>query len=138
MRKPSINPNALAELLEGKMSNSDIDIVKELCESGRCDYKTANDLLPSELERIAKLAEEAAEVVVALMKIARHGYNSRGYNNKGDLHKEIGHLKAVVTMMINAGDLDENIIEIDERNHIIKMGDYLHYAENLEALDNDG
>jgi len=138
MRKPSIDPNALTKLLEGKMSDDSVDIVKRLCESGKCDYNTANDLLPSETERLAKLAEEAAEVVVAIMKIIRHGYESHGYHNRGDLHKEIGHLKAVVTMMVNAGDLDEKILEIDEKNHIVKMGDYLHYRENLEALDSDG
>lgn len=70
-----------------------------------------NKLTNAQAERLAKLAEEAGEVVQAAMKILRHGYESfnpddldhRG--NRADLETEIGDLHGIVSLMLERGDL---------------------------------
>lgn len=88
---------------------------------------------PSELERLAILAEECAEVQQIVMKIIRHGYES--YNpfdegrttNRELLHKELGDLQCAVLMMSNADDINRQVIAnmADRKKESIKK--YLHY-----------
>lgn len=70
-----------------------------------------NQLTPEEAERLAMLAEEAAEVIQVVGKILRHGYGSKhpdnldGPDNRAMLRRELADLQAVTTMMTYAGDL---------------------------------
>ena len=70
-----------------------------------------NELDPSEAERLALLAEECSEVVQAVMKILRHGYesttpdDSSGFTNRQRLSKEIGDVEAAVNLMTGSNDL---------------------------------
>lgn len=73
-----------------------------------------NGLTDAERERLDILSEECGEVVQAISKIGRHGYNSyhpstpASYdrNNRRDLEREIGDLMGVLDVMIAEGDLD--------------------------------
>ena len=62
-----------------------------------------NGLLPAEAERLSMLAEEAGEIVQAVGKVLRHGYESRhpdgGPSNRETLRREIDDLRAVVIAM---------------------------------------
>jgi len=72
-----------------------------------------NKLTPAQAERLAMLAEEAGEVVLAVGKILRHGYeethpdntNSQR-NNRTDLQRELGDLNGIVNAMIKTGDIN--------------------------------
>lgn len=79
-----------------------------------------NDLTEAESERLAILAEEAAEVVQMVGKTLRHGYASQhpdgGPINRALLRDEIIDFMAVLTMMVDENDmisLDQ--LEVDER-----------------------
>ena len=92
-----------------------------------------NGLSPAEIERLAILMEEAGEVVQAVGKILRHGYESRHpvtqSNNRDELQKEIGDLRAAVTMMHNAGDIADCTIAGFEQIKLDKIGKYLHHQK---------
>lgn len=67
------------------------------------------DLTPAEVERLAMLAEECAEVIQIVGKILRHGYQSwhpkdPTTSNRALLRKELTDLHAVHLAMIRAGD----------------------------------
>jgi hypothetical protein len=76
-----------------------------------------NQLTPAEAERLAMLSEEAAEIVHAVGKILRHGYDSCNPNmpmresvdNRAALRREIDDLFAVVRAMERAGDFGDAI-----------------------------
>jgi len=72
-----------------------------------------NKLTPAEAERLAMLAEKAAEVIKAVSKIQRHGFES--YNpdnpdagtNRDMLSREMTDFTAVATMMSDAKDVPD-------------------------------
>ena len=71
-----------------------------------------NHLSPAELERLAILSEEAAEVQKAIGKILRHGYDSynpddigRG-SNRLQLQEECGDLLFAIRQMCGTETLD--------------------------------
>lgn len=71
-----------------------------------------NRLTPAEAERLAMLAEEAAEVVQVVGKILRHGYASwhpdnPQLDNRALLMNELADLRAVELMMAIEGDIDD-------------------------------
>lgn len=69
-----------------------------------------NKLTPAQAERLAMLAEEAGEVVQAVGKVLRHGYDSThpstGEGNLTSLEGELVDIFAIVSMMQSAGDID--------------------------------
>jgi len=71
-----------------------------------------NGLTPGEAERLAMLAEEAGEIVQAVGKILRHGYesfhpNNLSVTNRSLLENEIADLHAVQLMMEEKGDIED-------------------------------
>lgn len=71
-----------------------------------------NKLTPAQAERLAKLAEECGEVIQAVCKILRHGYDSSNpddgtfKDNRDQLMAEFGDLAAAWQWMLEAGDVD--------------------------------
>lgn len=64
-----------------------------------------NKLTPEETELLAILAEECGEVIQAVGKILRHGYDSNwedGPTNRDQLADEIGDVYLVVGMLVNS------------------------------------
>lgn len=92
-----------------------------------------NKLTQAELERLAILAEECAEVQQVIGKIIRHGYES--YNpfdeakttNRELLEKELGHVEFITRLMMNSNDMTRFGIvrSCDNKEESIKP--YLHH-----------
>lgn len=99
-----------------------------------------NGLTAAEAERLAILAEEAGEVVQAVGKILRHGYDSRHPDatrfdsNRNDLSKELGDLIGLVDLMVQARDLDQAPIMIRRRGKIQRLRTYAHH-QPVELLN---
>lgn len=92
-----------------------------------------NGLTNDEAERLALLAEEAAEVVQAVGKILRHGYEST--NPDGDpettnrmmLTKECGDFFAAVKLATEAQDFDARDVRSCMRKKLRRVRRYLHH-----------
>ena len=77
-----------------------------------------NGLAPAEAERLAMLAEEAAEVIQAVGKILRHGYTSYhpdepDLDNRTLLMNELADFNSVQLLMEGSGDVFRTGDEIE-------------------------
>lgn len=89
----------------------------------------------AELERLAILAEECAEVQQIIMKVIRHGYES--YNpfdenktsNRRLLEKELGDLEFACSMILKAGDVSRMKIAEHASEKLGNIRKYLHHNE---------
>lgn len=87
----------------------------------------------SEIERLAVLIEECAEVSQAACKVLRHGYSS--YNpfdpdqktNQRHLAQEIGHLLNAISMMKNCFDICPHEMSKSKRKKKRTIRKYLHF-----------
>lgn len=92
-----------------------------------------NGLSAAELERLAILSEECAEVQQVIGKIIRHGYES--YNpfdearttNRALLEKELGHIEFICRLMMNSNDVSrfDIVRSCNAKEESIKP--YLHF-----------
>jgi len=111
-----------------------------------------NGLTSAEAERLAILAEECAEVIQAIGKILRHGYENYhpdgGPTNRKRLETELGHVSAATMMMRANADVDKRRIlayckekrsRIGKYSHhqILPMGGERRYGNDYERDDND-
>lgn len=90
-----------------------------------------NKLTPSEAERLAMLAEEAGEVVQAVGKILRHGFESHHPNNPGKTNRdlltdEVCDFLAVVEMMACQQDITYPN-DFEPHHAIAKKRRYAHH-----------
>lgn len=105
-----------------------------------------NGLTPAEAERLAMLAEEAGEIVQAVMKIMRHGWDSYNPhspelkvssagvvspNNRTELMRELGDLCEVQKLMIKAGDINGAVIAEHAENKQHNMRQFTHHQQGL-------
>jgi len=97
-----------------------------------------NKLTPSELERLAHLAEECAEVIQAINKIIRHGYESYDptnpdhKGNRNDLEREIADVYSVITLMFLEKDINaDNISNIMFKKILRTKKLYYHHQSNV-------
>jgi NTP pyrophosphatase (non-canonical NTP hydrolase) len=96
-----------------------------------------NGLTPGEAERLALLAEEAGEVVRAVGKILRHGYESfhpdkDGHlGNRRELESEIGDFAGVVDLMVDAGDINSDSLLAQAAAKRPRIMRYAHHQEGL-------
>ena len=92
-----------------------------------------NQLTPAEAERLAMLAEEAAEVIQVIGKILRHGYESSHPNrvttNREDLQSEIADFQNVCWAMEGSGDIDKDKIEWAAKRSFLRKARYTHHQE---------
>jgi NTP pyrophosphatase (non-canonical NTP hydrolase) len=101
-----------------------------------------NKLSPAEAERLAILAEEAGEIVQAVGKILRHGYESynpedprpnpatgMGPFNRHTLARELGDLDAICGLMAEAGDIDIERIKSASRQKRTKLKRWTHHQD---------
>jgi len=91
-----------------------------------------NQLNPDELERLAILMEECAEVQQVIGKILRHGYESHHPDNSMEsnrflLTKEMGDLKHAMKMIFDAKDVHEEHIDLRVKAKARKIQPYLHH-----------
>lgn len=99
-----------------------------------------NKLTPAEAERLAVLAEECGEVVQAVGKILRHGWESRwdpkggagqGATNREKLQEELGDIGALCSLMAVAGDI--SIDQVGERELYKLRERLLKYVHHQDA-----
>ncbi len=94
-------------------------------------------LTPAQAERLAFLAEECAEVIQAVAKIQRHGYDS--YNpddlKKGDNRRqllvELGDVRAAIELLNVAGDINKADVTHFMEAKTKKMGRWFHHQQEL-------
>ena len=90
-----------------------------------------NQLSDAESERLYLLAEEAAEVIQAIGKILRHGYESThpdgGHTNRYLLEKELGDVSHAMLRMIREKDINEYHIDIERQKKATTVKKYLHH-----------
>lgn len=91
-----------------------------------------NKLTPPELERLAILVEEAAEVQQIAMKIMRHGYESAHPDNPDEtnrelLEKEVGHLQNSILFMMDGNDIDKENVSRFRTKKKKSIQQYLHH-----------
>ena len=91
-----------------------------------------NNLTPSEAERLAILSEECGEVVQAIGKILRHGYESSwtGQTNRTLLEKEVGDVCSIIERMIIVGDINPTKIENFKDIKTDTIEQFLHHQNN--------
>ena len=89
----------------------------------------------SEIERLALLVEECAEVQQVVGKILRHGYEStnptirNSVTNRTLLESELGDVSYAINLMIKAKDVTLSAIETAQDEKELRVGQYLHYNE---------
>lgn len=97
-----------------------------------------NRLTDAEAERLAILAEEAAEVIKCVTKILRHGYESvdptgkEHGTNRQQLEVEAAHVGAQMSFMAANGDLSKYSIQGHQVIRFDKMeraGCYTHHQQ---------
>lgn len=99
-------------------------------------YGDVPGLTPGEIERLAILAEECGEAAQAIGKVLRFGWESsspyRGANgrtNRADLERELGNIRAVVNLMLDAGDVRLNAVQSWQRNKREALKKWTLYQE---------
>jgi NTP pyrophosphatase (non-canonical NTP hydrolase) len=97
-----------------------------------------NSLTEIQIEQLACLAEEAAEVAQAAMKVLRHGYRSThpscitGFDNRDSLMKELGDLRAIVAIMVQAKEFTISEYQHFAIQKLTNVQQYLHHQENKD------
>ena len=103
-------------------------------------------LMPGEIERLALLAEECGEVARSVGKVLRWGWESEspytGRTNREQVERDIGSVRAVVNLMLDAGDVKLSALQSWQRS---KRGALARWTvhqecsipreEQLEALE---
>lgn len=102
---------------------------------------TFANLTPAEDERLTMLAEEAAEVIQAVCKIKRHGFESINPDapEKGSNRKQLGVEIGNLGKMINFCGLNEDFegLHYDE-GYISKRDNLKKYTHHQGLNDNAG
>lgn len=92
-----------------------------------------NKLSPPEDERLALLAEECGELIQAIGKIQRHGYesynpdNPKHLGNRVDLQKECGHVLSAMQLMMSAADVSMVRVYQERNRKTANLNLYLHH-----------
>lgn len=95
-------------------------------------------LTDEELERLALLSEECAEVIAIIGKILRHGYESsnpfdaRRTRNRELLAREIGDVRYSIRLLCQAGDISEAAILTAEDAARQFKPQYLHHQKERQ------
>lgn len=97
--------------------------------------KHFNELTAAEAERLALLAEECGELVQAIGKVLRHGYDSynptekNGIRNRMAVERECGDVRHAMIRLCWAGDLSKAEIHRRSDEKAVKVEKYLHHCK---------
>lgn len=98
-----------------------------------------NRLTPAEAERLALLAEECGEVMQAIGKVLRHGFESThpdgGPTNREALERECGDVYHAIWRLIGAGDIDGNGMSQRADDKAKSVMRYLHHQGHNAELN---
>lgn len=94
--------------------------------------KAFHDLDHAEIEALAHLAEECAEVIMAVAKMQRHGALTNhpdrpDSNNLMDLGREIGNLSVAIEIARQLGLVDDHDVHDGVDSKWAKIDRYLHH-----------
>lgn len=81
----------------------------------------------AEAERLVLLVEEMGESIQAASKILRHGYESSGYDNRGELEKELGHVLFSIGLLDLSNDINLDRIVKHKNEKADTIAPYLHH-----------
>lgn len=101
----------------------------------------SNGLTAEEIERLALLSEECAEVIQVIGKIQRHGFesvNPRGdpfLTNRNLLENELGDVDAAISLLHNRSDIRASKMMAASRRKLAKLPEWLHMKANLQAVE---
>lgn len=88
-------------------------------------------LTAAEIERLAMLSEECGEVIQAVGKVLRHGWESTspygGRTNRAELEREIGNIRAVVGLMLDSRDVQLAAIQYWQRRKRGALTKWTHH-----------
>ena len=93
-----------------------------------------NQLSDAEAERLAILAEECAEVIQAVGKIKRYGYQNwwpkdTGFTNRQRLEYELGHVDAAVSRLVYAAQISRDEIDRHRSAKLESIKPFLHHSD---------
>jgi NTP pyrophosphatase (non-canonical NTP hydrolase) len=96
-------------------------------------------LTEAQLERLDLLQEECGEIIQAVSKIRRFGYDNthpkkpEGPTNKEHLETELGGLAAVVNLLVISGDIEEDHCELAQltKETAFQSGKYVKFQEGV-------
>lgn len=93
-----------------------------------------NNLTPAQEEQLYLLTEEASEVIQAVQKILRHGYDRCNplkpeMNNRQDLEKELGHLYHAISRLNSKNEISLTRIANHCHKKEANIAPYLHHQE---------
>ena len=83
----------------------------------------------AQVERLAILAEECAEVIQVVGKILRHGWRNEGHCNRIALEHELGDLTWAVTLLVREDDIHSCTVERFAGEKPGKAAQWLHHNE---------
>ena len=116
---------------------TDLEICQYCC--GPAAEKPFNGLTPAEAERLALLAEEAGEMIQAIGKVLRHGYDRyntllpstspSNVSNRVSLERECADVLHAMKRLCEARDLDEETIHEREKIKALTVRKYLHHND---------
>jgi NTP pyrophosphatase (non-canonical NTP hydrolase) len=98
-----------------------------------------NGLTPAEDERLAWLSEECGELIQAIGKIQRHGYESHNPNdpnhqgNRADLQMECGDVFAAIALLYRNNDIDYDGMMRRRSDKLDTVNLYLHHNRTTVA-----
>ncbi len=99
--------------------------------------KYETELTEAEIERLAIVVEECAEVQQIAGKILRHGWGSYSpldeskTSNRKLMENELGDLQFAISMLLGSGDVDRYEIARRSEDKQEKIKPYLHFQNNL-------
>ena len=103
------------------------------------DMEHFNKLSPAEAERLALLAEECGEVVQAIGKVLRHGFENShpdgGPTNREALERECGDVYHAIWRLTSAGDIDGEVVSHRDDNKAKSVMCYLHHQGRPATAD---
>ncbi len=82
---------------------------------------------PEQIERLAILAEECAEVIQVVGKILRHGWRSDHFCNRIALEHELGDLQWAVGLLYRSDDVEMRSVDRFTSEKPVKAAPWLHH-----------
>lgn len=94
------------------------------------------EMTRAEAERLVKLCQECAEVVVACTKALMYGWASAHpgvqYNNRADIQTELGDVKNVYDLMVDRGDLNAFQVYTTAAQKVPRMLAHMRYQHEIQ------
>lgn len=99
----------------------------------------SNGLSRAQAERLALLAEECGELVMAIGKVLRHGYDSynpddrSGPDNREAVEAECGDVLAAIELLTMARDIEAELVSDAKADKLERVWKYMHHSKPAPA-----